>query len=198
MSAGTARARLHRFAAELAKVEGEASIVETLDQARQVVINFIRRHGASTVLSWPAEELPDPDLITGLAAAGIRTVHAAPRDRFRASLPDLDSIGVGLTGADYAIAETGSLIFVHGGGKSRVASLLPPAHVAVVPSRRVLEAWDDLPGRLRSDYFEASPPVIPANITSVTGPSRTADIEQVLTLGVHGPREVLVVLVEEE
>ncbi len=196
MSRGSVRPRLERFAAELAEVAGEAVIVESFAEARQVVIDFIRRHGASDVLSWPAAELPDPDLLASLGAAGIRAVQPAPRERFRASLPELDSMAVGLTGADYAVAETGSLIFVHEGDKARVASLMPPAHVAVVPAERVLEAWDDLPARLRADYFEASPPRVPPNITSITGPSRTTDIEQVLTLGVHGPRELLVVLVE--
>lgn len=191
------RARLERFAKELTKVAGQVVIVGSLAEAREAVTDFVRRHEAKSVLAWPTEDLPDPELIPGLTAAGVRVVHPAPRERFRDTLGELDPIPVGLTGADYAVAESGSLVFVHEAGKARVVSLLPPAHVAVVPAGRVLEKWDDLPAALRHDYFEASPQRVPANITTVTGPSRTSDIEHVLTLGVHGPKELLVVLVEE-
>ena len=76
--------------------------------------------------------------------------------------------------------------------EARMISLLPPAHIAVVPRARILTGLDEL--------FTILPR--PAETTSsmvlITGPSRTADIEQILVRGVHGPGEVYAVIVDEE
>jgi len=98
---------------------------------------------------------------------------------------------VGITSADYALADTGSLVMISGHEESRLVSLLPPAHIAVVPLSRLLAGLDDL--------FQRMP--MPAEATSsmvfITGPSRTADIEQILVRGVHGPGEITVILVDD-
>ena len=98
------------------------------------------------------------------------------------------SAEIGLTGADAAIAETGSLVLLSGAGKPRAASLLPPTHLAIV--RR-----SDLCASM-GEFFAAHADAIArtACCTFVTGPSRTADIELTLTLGVHGPGVVIVVV----
>lgn len=96
---------------------------------------------------------------------------------------------VGITSADYCLAETGSLVMISSPREARLISLLPPAHVAVVSRERMLSGLDEL--------FTILPK--PAEVTSsmvmITGPSRTADIEQILVRGVHGPGEIHVVIV---
>ncbi len=96
---------------------------------------------------------------------------------------------VGITSADYALADTGSLVMLASPAEARLVSLLPPVHVAVVPKDRLLSGLDEL--------FTILP--LPAEQTSsmvlITGPSRTADIEQILVRGVHGPGEIHVVVV---
>ena len=96
---------------------------------------------------------------------------------------------VGITSADYALAETGTLVMLSSAEEARMISLLPPVHLAVVPRERLLTGLDEL--------FTILPD--PAAVTSalvfITGPSRTADIEQILVRGVHGPGEIHVVLV---
>jgi L-lactate dehydrogenase complex protein LldG len=100
---------------------------------------------------------------------------------------------IGISSAVAALAETGTLVLHSGAGRSRLATLLPPLHVALVPT-----------GRLTTDIFSwraardgAAIADVPANITLVSGPSKTADIEQTLAVGMHGPRRLVVILYEE-
>lgn len=131
------------------------------------------------VLSWDAEHLPY-DL--GSLFEG-REVAFGGGDRFEQARAE-----IGLTGSDAGIAETGSLVFASGPGRSRTVSLLPPVHLAVVRRGDVCFSMGEL-FRNRRDLLEAT-----ASTTVITGPSRTADIELSLTLGVHGPGRVLVVI----
>ena len=91
---------------------------------------------------------------------------------------------VGVTTAELAVAETGSLILTTGPGKPRMVSLSPVMHVALVPRERIVATLAEAFGRLGD-----------RTTVMITGPSRTADIEGVLVRGVHGPGEVVVVLV---
>ncbi|MBZ5609063.1 MAG: lactate utilization protein [Acidobacteriia bacterium] len=100
--------------------------------------------------------------------------------------------GVGITSADYALAATGSLVMLASPQEARLISLLPPVHVAVFPKSRILGNLDELLARIPQPAEQTSSMVL------ITGPSRTADIEQILIRGVHGPGEVYAVIVEEE
>ncbi|HVX65672.1 MAG TPA: lactate utilization protein [Bryobacteraceae bacterium] len=95
----------------------------------------------------------------------------------------------GITSADYALADTGTLVMLSSPEEARMISLLPPVHLAVVPRERILTGLDEL--------FSILPQ--PGNMTSsmvlITGPSRTADIEQILVRGVHGPGEIHAIVV---
>ena len=104
-----------------------------------------------------------------------------------------DGDPVGVTGAFAAIAETGTLVLASGPDTPATASLLPETHVAVVSVGRVVahmeQAWDLAREELRE---------LPRAINFVSGPSRTADIDQTIVLGAHGPYRVHVVLVRQE
>jgi len=96
---------------------------------------------------------------------------------------------VGITSADYALADTGTLVMLASPAEARLISLLPPVHIAVVPKERVLSGLDELLTVLPHPAEQTSSMVL------ITGPSRTADIEQILVRGVHGPGEIHVVVV---
>lgn len=96
---------------------------------------------------------------------------------------------VGITSADYVLAETGSLVMLSSPAEARLISLLPPVHVAVFPRSRILANLDELLAILPNPAEQTSSMVI------ITGPSRTADIEQILVRGVHGPGEIYAVVV---
>ncbi|MFQ5400128.1 MAG: lactate utilization protein C [Anaerolineae bacterium] len=97
---------------------------------------------------------------------------------------------LGLTGAEYVVAASGTLVMAASPRNPRAASLLPPVHVAVIRPDQFLPDLAALAVRLRQDYPERPP----SGFVLVTGPSRTADIEQTLSIGVHGPGELHVLL----
>ncbi len=98
---------------------------------------------------------------------------------------------VGLTGVDHAVAETGSVVLLPRRGVSRLVSLLPPVHLAVVRRGEVLPGLDELFALQRLDHIEGG---LGSYLNIITGPSRSADIEYTLVTGVHGPGEVHMVL----
>jgi len=98
---------------------------------------------------------------------------------------------VGISSADYALAETGTLVMLASPAEARLISLLPPVHVAVFPRSRMLANLDELLTVLPNPAAQTSSMVL------ITGPSRTADIEQILVRGVHGPGEIYAVIVED-
>jgi L-lactate dehydrogenase complex protein LldG len=102
--------------------------------------------------------------------------------------PRCATAGVGITSADYALADTGTLVMLSSLEEARLISLLPPVHIAVVPKERVLTGLDELFTILPNPAARTSSMVL------ITGPSRTADIEQILVRGVHGPGEIHVVV----
>ena len=95
----------------------------------------------------------------------------------------------GITSADYALADTGTLVLFSSREEARMISLLPPVHVAVLPRERILTGLDELLTVVPMPAERSSSMVL------ITGPSRTADIEQILVRGVHGPGEIHVVVV---
>lgn len=108
----------------------------------------------------------------------------------RAELRELcATLDVGITSADYALADTGSLVMFSSPEEARMISLLPPAHIAVVARDRILTGLDEL------FSLEPLPAERSSSMVLITGPSRTADIEQILVRGVHGPGELHVVVV---
>jgi L-lactate dehydrogenase complex protein LldG len=96
---------------------------------------------------------------------------------------------VGITGTFCAIAETGTLMLLSGPQTPASVSLLPETHVAIVPVTSVVATMEDGWARLRAEHGQ-----LPRAVNFVSGPSRTADIEQTVTLGAHGPYRVLIVL----
>ena len=96
---------------------------------------------------------------------------------------------VGITGAFCAIAETGTLMMTSGPRTPAAVSLLPETHIAVVSRSRIVHGMEDAWQLLRAEFED-----MPRAVTFISGPSRTADIEQTVTLGAHGPYRVHIIL----
>ena len=99
---------------------------------------------------------------------------------------------IGVTGVDYAISETGTCVIIPRAGVSRLVSLLPPVHIALVERGQVLPSLDELFTLRRNDFVNGE---LGSYMNLITGPSRSADIEYKLITGVHGPGEVHMVLI---
>jgi L-lactate dehydrogenase complex protein LldG len=96
-----------------------------------------------------------------------------------------------ISSVDCAIAETGTLLVCSHPGQERVASLLPPMHVAIIERMQIVPDLLDAFAVLHQKGLKN----LPSNITLITGPSKTGDIELQLTTGVHGPKHWRVILV---
>lgn len=165
---------LERFLAELALLGVEHHVEATADGVRARVRAVV---GEQSVLRWDVDRLPHE--------VGSVLVDAATGDSPRELQAAAD---IGVTGCDAAIAETGSLAMLSGPGKPRSASLLPPIHLCVVRQADVRSSMGGFFASRSADIADA------ACCYFITGPSRTADIELTLTLGVHGPGRVVVVV----
>lgn len=146
-------------------------------------------------------------LLHELGASKVAANHEAPLDtaNLPARLPDFEwflagqsegdlrafcaAADVGVSGAEAALAETGTLLVSSGAGRSRLVSLLPRVHIALLPTDRLLSdifAWQE------SRHGQP----LPANLVFVSGPSKTGDIEQTMSVGVHGPKQFIVLIYE--
>lgn len=99
---------------------------------------------------------------------------------------------IGVTFADFAIADTGTLVLVSGEERHRLVSLLPPIHVCLLDPDRIVANLTELLRQTGQRCYSRE--LAPYAITLITGPSRTADIEHTVTTGVHGPRELHILL----
>ncbi|MCB0085490.1 MAG: LUD domain-containing protein, partial [Caldilineaceae bacterium] len=143
--------------------------------------------------SWAPEQLPVPALQEALTDLNFRLITPTDLSTTEAR-NQVRYIRFGLTGVEAAFAGTGSLLVASGPQSSRVASLLPMRHLALIPFSRLypsLEAWAyerRAAGKLVDLYRSR------ANLSLISGPSKSADIEMNLTLGVHGPKYVHAIL----
>jgi L-lactate dehydrogenase complex protein LldG len=178
-----------RFLEELEAVGGHGAHVATLTQAREYVLDLARAKEAKLLVRWDAPTLRHLGADAKLREGGTEVVVWRNLEDFRDVAGRAD---IGLTTAEWAVAETGSIIVTAAPGQGRTATLLPPVHVAVLAAERVVGTVEEA-----IEKYAAAGEAIPSNLAFHTGPSRSGDIEQSLTIGVHGPGEVHVVLVGE-
>jgi len=131
-------------------------------------------------------------IITDLRAQRVAVSDAPELAEFGVvpSGTEIFDFDVGITNAQAAIAETGTLVLDSSCERNRLVSVVPPVHIAIVAASRIYATLADVLALLQSGK-EVSPA-----ITFITGPSRTADIELTLTIGVHGPKELHVIIDE--
>jgi L-lactate dehydrogenase complex protein LldG len=175
-----------RFLEELEAVGGHGRRVKNLEEAREYVLSLVREQDAKLLVRWDVEELERLGVDGPLEEAGVEVALWRDLEDFREVAGKAD---IGLSTAEWAIAETGSLVVSGGVGRGRTVTLLPPVHVAIISVERVLST---VPEAIEK-YAELGE--VPANVCFHTGPSRSGDIEMSLAIGVHGPRDVHVVLV---
>lgn len=181
------------FAQEVTAVGGQAFRVANLAEAAQCLRELLTAAAASKAVCWQHELLARlglSDILQSLNVAQLEYASLAPLSlsEQRAAILDCD---VGLTSCDCAIAETGTLMMWSATGRERVASLVAPLHIAIVERAQIVPDLFDAFELLTARH----PSELPSNVTLITGPSKTGDIELQLTTGVHGPGKWQVIIV---
>jgi L-lactate dehydrogenase complex protein LldG len=184
-----------RLEEEVNAVGGQAFVVSDLKAAGEQVLTLLAEEDVASAVCWRHELLDRLGLGNLLAAAGVEMID---RDRlYQLSAAEqrqvLLACDVGITSCDCAIAETGTLMMVARPGQERLASLIAPMHIAIVERCQIVPDLIDAFDLLRAAGFDQ----LASNVTFITGPSKTGDIELQLTTGVHGPGKWRVIVVED-
>jgi L-lactate utilization protein LutC len=172
---------VERFRRELESHNGEVWQAADAAEAWEKVIELMQGEGVRSVAAHRTE-LPQMERPPEVRYPDFDWHFAGEAD-YRQACAQAD---IGLTGADTALAETGTLVLTSGSDRARMTSLLPPIHIVFLPKIKLL-----------SDLFAwkaQRPQDFPANLMFISGPSKTGDIEQALVVGVHGPRRLIVIV----
>ena len=172
-----------KFRSEMVALSGSFTLCPSENVVDQI-LEILRFNGIDQLLAWEAPYITMQQL-KHLSDEGIRIIHPTAE-----TLETISKVPAGLTGASAGIADTGSLLLLSGPGRSLTASLLPQIHIALLRENDIFENLDEVLQQI--DIMQA-----PAAIL-ITGPSRTADIEMTLTIGVHGPGELHVICIRDE
>lgn len=185
--------------------------VESMKQAFEYVVDICEKKEACQILASGCEEALSPtaealcdtkqekviaapgltkklfkELETASKGKGFKLIQEGMRNH-------LGGIDIGFTVADHGIAETGTLVLGSRSEETRLATMVCEIHVAVLPLSKLAATSFELEDFLRASFAKA-----PDYTAFITGPSRTADIERVLALGVHGPLELHILLWEDK
>lgn len=177
------RERLERFALELERLGGNARVYTTLAALHEGLESLLRDLSAPLIGGWGAEFIEDMRLHTVFDSFAV-----VPWVEEAHSVDSFTRADVGVTGCDYAIADTGTVVLLNGWGRGRLVNLLPAVHVVVMRASQIRtrmgEVWSEI-ARCGLD-----PAHLPSTVMFISGPSRSSDIENDLTIGVHGPAAV--------
>lgn len=189
-------ATMDQFIAELEALNVHVHVCADAEVARAQVRSLLVSHKVESVLHWDWDQIPlagVEDILRELDITSADGQVQGAADRL-AFVQQLEPVPLCISGVDAAIAESGTLVVLSGRGRGRLSSLLPAVHIAIVPADRVVRTLPDA-FALLYEHYSADIVHERSNISLISGPSRSADIEQSLTLGVHGPKEVHVVIV---
>ena len=192
----TQRSQLMDQLARVAEMQGwKVHRAEDPEDVMAAVLAVANSVGARTAVRSDQDVFEEIPLDIGAMNSGLAITVAARNEGFdrQAVRNSIIEAEMGITGADYGVAETGSVVVVPRQGLSRLVSLVPPVHVAVVRPQDVVETLDDVFLLRRLEYHRDGGDM-GSYLNFITGPSRTADIEQTLVVGVHGPREAHMII----
>jgi L-lactate dehydrogenase complex protein LldG len=174
-------ALLTRFRAELEAIAGEVIEAPSRAAARAAIEDLVRQRGYDATL---VHRDPLLDEVVPAHPGLVRVDESSP------SIRGWERIPLGITVAESAVAESGSVL-VSSALSGRAPSVLPPHHLVVLTIDRLVPSLEAALSRLRERYGQS----MPSSLSLISGPSRTADIEKILVLGAHGPRRFTVLVI---
>ena len=176
---------IHCMKEKAGLVQAVVSTVSSMEDVLRYAVDLTLRRNGKTIVAPGLDPQSLQELEVLCSDVGL-TVLQPP---FRAHQSQIDTA---LTGADWAIAETGTLVLDSGSEDLRIATMLSETHIAWIPASRILPDATAL-----SAYLVEKMKTPPGYMSFITGASRTADIERVLAIGVHGPQELHILVMEE-
>lgn len=173
---------IERFQQSLEAVSGNCSIVRDENEAAEAVRQILESKQARSIA---ISDSPLAQRIIGrVKPDAVLLENAASSELFNCD--------IGITSAQWAVAETGTLVLESNEERHRLASLVPPVHIAIIEADRIRQTLAEV----LTAISEKGQDGLSRAITFITGPSRTSDIELTLAIGVHGPGEVYVIIIE--
>lgn len=171
------------FTAELEKLGGEVTAVDSLVELHAKLAELLVSWSGLRIGTWGGSFTSDFHLDNLLAPYDV-----LPWDAPHAPL--FDQVDVSLTGAAYAVADTGTIVLLNGGDRGRSVAVLPTIHIVLLHEGQIRRQLGDVLLELGELKGNA-----PASIHFISGPSRSSDIENDQTIGIHGPAAVRVFII---
>lgn len=196
----SATEKLERFTQLLIATHAEVYLIEQEAELAETLQAVLQQKSVNQLLISEKLARLNPNFDEKIFAHSEQNLTPITRHTYQASPNDpnwqhilFDVIEASITTSACAVAETGSIILVPDQQEPRLMSLVPPIHIVIVEKDKI---YNTLYEAIQEEqWHNAADSVIPTNIVMVSGPSKTADIEQTLAYGVHGPKELIVLLV---
>ena len=179
------KAALSTFIAMAEEASATVARVHTMIDVPNAVADFLRNHN----LPMRAALAPHP------ALKAARWERRKTLELREGRAEPFDEVGISL--AWKAVAETGTLVMLSGDATPTTLNFLPETEIVILPADRVVGSYEEALAPLRSNGETDSHHSLPRVVNFITGPSRSADIEQTLQLGAHGPRRLHIVIVDD-
>ena len=163
------------FKSELEAINGQCILCEDESDQFLKIIDFLKSKDLPTIFCR------DSNIIKQLSKAGISTTN---------NPADFENMQAGITTCEFLVARTGSVIVSSAGESGRQMNVFPPVHIVIAKASQLVDFLTDALVAMQNKYGKE----LPSTLSTITGPSRTADIEKTLVLGAHGPKEFIVFL----
>jgi L-lactate dehydrogenase complex protein LldG len=186
-----------RFIREVTQVGGLVYRADSPGAVAAHIAHICAATANSEVALSGSPLLPQMNLSAQLAAHHLSVIEATDFSATEKAklIARLANCGAGVTAVDYAIAETGTLVLSSDEEQALLVSVLPVIHIALFQPKQILASLTDAVQALAKDRMLRGEPCRSA--TFITGPSRTSDVELTLSIGVHGPKELHLILLDE-
>jgi L-lactate dehydrogenase complex protein LldG len=167
------------FAESFIRAKGEFFFCENISEFENSIRLLIKSRGFENIYAWEKELEP---------------LLLKSKISFKQDDVDFLNANVGITTCEYLIARTGSMILSSKSASGRRLGIYPPVHIVIANTSQIVDDIRDGLSSMKAKYKETG---LPSMISMVTGPSRTSDIEKTLVMGAHGPKELILFLIDD-
>jgi L-lactate dehydrogenase complex protein LldG len=186
---------IDRFTAEATAVGAHIHLAANETRCVELIAEICSTAGSAELATSGSDFIARLNLVDRIGPHGLAVFSPAVAPISHEDLiARLALCGAGVTTVDYAIAETGTIVLSNIEKHALLVSLLPPLHLAILRSSQIAASLDEVIQNIGRQKICA--PAEARSVTLITGPSRTSDVELVLSIGVHGPKELHVIILD--